>query len=53
MQAHRRVRGFTIGTTLLKIGELIFEKNENFPKRLKKKKKPGPNNIFIIRVFIK
>ena len=53
MQAHKEVAGIPIGTTLLKIGRIVFEKNLNFPKRLKKKiKKPDPNNIFIIPVFI-
>ena len=37
MHAHRRVDGFPIGTTLLKIDAVVFEKNGNFPKRLKKK----------------
>ena len=52
MQAHRRVSGFTIGFNLLKIGGVDFEKkNESFRKHLKKK--PDPNNIFAIPVFIK
>ena len=43
MQVHRRMAGLPIGTTLLKIGRVVFERNENFPMRLKKFfKKPDP-----------
>ena len=36
MQVHRRVGGLPIDTTLLTLGGVVFEKNKNFPKRLKK-----------------
>ena len=46
MQAHKEVTGIPIGTTLLKIGRVVFEKKNDstvFPKRLKKKlKNPIP-----------
>ena len=43
MQAHRGVTGLSIRTTLLKIGRVVFEKNENFPNVTKKNnKKPDP-----------
>ena len=35
MQAHRRVGGLPIDTTLLTLVGVVFEKNKNFPKRLK------------------
>ena len=35
MQANRGVARIAITSTLLKVGRLVFEKNESFPKRLK------------------
>ena len=53
MQAHRGVAGLSIRTTLLKIGRVVFEKNENFPNVTKKIIKNPIPYIFIIPVFIK
>ena len=46
MQAHRGVAGLPIRTTHLKISRRVLEKNEYFPKRLKKIiRKPHPTHF--------
>ena len=60
MQAHRRATSFVIGTFfLLKIGTLVFEKNEisakyqKFSKASQKKRKPTIFINFIIHILKK
>ena len=50
MQANKGVAGLAISTNFLKLGVVVFEKNENFPKASEKKTDPiHCHNMFFIK----